>query len=263
MKKIFLIFAITVSSFISLFSQDIISLKSGEQMQVTITKISMSEIEFRAFGSKVDALTVKLDKYLVESYTLAGQPSISIDKIEKMTSLKSQDLYDTSHPYIIKTNPLLFIIQSYKIGLEKSIKYNQSLEGELNVITNNEDEMYFNVNVRLKTFSRAKSLRMTDMGRSTLEGIYFAPTVSIGSSKNTNFSIYSRDENDFGNSRNNFLYGGMDLGYQLIFNRFALDMFAGLGLSINDDNEDYSFNGSHTSLGKIGVRSGIRIGYNF
>ena len=73
MKNLILMTCLLLSTFSGLFSQDIIELKSGEKLQVTITKIGLEEIEFRNFGTDPESVVIKLDKYLVKSYEFAGQ----------------------------------------------------------------------------------------------------------------------------------------------------------------------------------------------
>lgn len=91
MRNLILIASITLWIFTGLFSQDIIELKSGERLKVSITKIGIEEIEFRNFGSGSESVVIKLDKYLVKSYLLDGQSEISLQQIHSLTTLNVED----------------------------------------------------------------------------------------------------------------------------------------------------------------------------
>lgn len=265
MKNIILIIAVLMISFTSLFSQDIIELKSGEKMEVKITKIGLEEIEFRPYKS-TDEAVIKLDKFLVKAYKFENSDSEIGIYAEKLTNLDVKDLYSNKKFYAFKTQPIQLLTGKYKLSFEQSLSYNSSYEVELGINHTVDyfdlfDETYttFNTSLRYKMFYRPTSVKMTDIGRNPLHGLYFAPVLSAGTSRSLNYQY------DLGGASDKYnVYGAamIDLGYQFVFNAVIVDSFVGIGASINSDNTDLSMNTSHTSFGHAAIRAGFRVGIN-
>lgn len=271
MKNLILMTCLLLSTFSGLFSQDIIELKSGEKLQVTITKIGLEEIEFRNFGTDPESVVIKLDKYLVKYYKFAGQSAINLEKINNLTNLNVADIYDKEVKMIFKVQPLHFLRNDFKFAVERSIDYKSSYEIELGArkfkspfisLSNNpDDQIYFNALLRYKMYLRPNSVKMTDIGKNPMGGLYLAPYAAFGTSQNNGRINSDRSEYTIRNPAPN-VYGtfGLDIGSQITTSNIAFDIFAGAGFSFNSSNAEISRNTTHFSADKLALRTGIRIG---
>jgi hypothetical protein len=271
MRNLILIASITLWIFTGLFSQDIIELKSGERLKVSITKIGIEEIEFRNFGSGSESVVIKLDKYLVKSYLLDGQSEISLQQIHSLTTLNVEDLYDRNIKTIFKIQPLHFLRNDFKLAVEKSINYKSSYEIELgarkfkspliSLSDNPNEQIYFNALARYKMYLRPSSVKMTDIGKNPMAGVYLAPFVAVGTSENNyNFNMNGSDFGFIGSSTNFYGTIGCDLGGQITTSNIVFDIFTGAGFSLNSNNTEFSRNTTHFSTGRLALRTGVRIG---
>ncbi len=265
MKNIILLIALLAVTFSTIQAQDIIELKSGDQMQVKITKIGLEEIEFRPYGSS-DVTVIKLDKHLIKQYRFENSDAPISLYAEKLTNLQVKDLYGDKKVFAIKTQPISLISGKYRLSYEQNLSYNRSMEIELGVTrrtglfdTFDDEFVGINSTLRYKMFYRPTSIKMTDIGRNPLHGLYVAPVVSIGSSRSVDH------DSSYGPQRSpQNVFGAlmMDLGYQCVVSQVIVDAFVGTGFSLNSENEDFSFNSSHFSAGKAAIRCGFRIGLN-
>jgi len=269
MKNLFLIIALLISTMTTTFAQDIIELKSGEKLEVTITKIDKENIEFRPYGKSTDEAVIVVDKILIKSYKFEYATTATSTLAEKLTNIETKDLYDNRTFIAIKTQPLQLLTQNYKLSYEQNIAFNQSFEVELGLrvkpfygmFEENNYAPQFNSTFRYKYFYRPTSMKMTDTGKNPLNGLYIAPVASLGNSTSMNYN--SSYDNSINRASNLYTAGFIDIGYQFTVNRAIVDSFVGVGASLNSENRDFSSNNSHTSLNIAAVRAGFRMGLNF
>jgi hypothetical protein len=268
MKNVLFILALITITLSNTFGQDIITLKSGEKLEVKITKIGKENIEFRPYKSNEKDAVIVLDKFLMDSYKFEFQDVATSILVEKVTNISVEDLYDSKNRFAIKTQPIAAILgDNYKFSYEQSIAYNRSIETEIALrLTSKFSDapmalQQFNITSRYKMFYRPSSLKMTDTGKNPLSGIYLAPVGSIGTSSSMENNLLF--DTPTLNSTNVFVSGMIDLGYQIAIDKLIVDSFIGVGVSLNSQNRDISFNNSHTALNMAAVRCGFRVGMNF
>lgn len=158
----------------------------------------------------------------------------------------------------------------YRISLETYISNNKSMEVEIGYVDDPLIDFNFgpspprtnlkqvDLTLRYKNFFRSPYSSHTKQFRKRLDGLYYAPVLSIGNSDR----IDQEDINGtFG--QNYYASGFMDIGCQISIGPFIGDLFTGVGIGLNGNNKEFSGNISHVTKDLLALRLGYRMGLQF
>ena len=267
MKTKIITLIICCTAYINSFSQDIITKKDGEKLEVTIKKVTKNKIEYIIFNDP-NKVRYSIDKFLIINVEFAfGKQKLNIKDPEKNPHYFADDKIQN-----IMLNFSAFSGNTFAIAYERAIKPGQSLMTELKIygagISANSESgrsgIGLDVHYRLKTqsFFSKKEYRPKHI----LHGPYFAPM--IGFSTGTLSQQYHY-QNTSKKLKHTGFHFGLQYGNQWIIQRkisidasFGYHYFFG---STSDNNENNTLKlgnliGNNNKLFSFNLRVGFLTG---
>jgi hypothetical protein len=297
MKKLFSIIAfLMLISVSATFAQDKIYKKGGEVLKVKITEIVVDEIKYRLFDDKDGpAYTVDKDRIIKIVYQNG--------RVETFQSnFTDPELYADQKKAALKINFLSPLLGFTAISYEKNMKPGRSYEVTLGIIglgkTQGQNTYYDKQTQSTKSYNLGqagaygsagyKFIKLPDFTSRgakfthLMQGTYLKPELMFGAfSTNRVISTYVNNSGYTQRlDKKTTIFGGaiINLGKQWIFSdAFVVDIYAGLGYDINNDNStfttnngesiSYEYQGYHYGLAStsegsgVGVTAGLKIGF--
>jgi hypothetical protein len=231
-----------------------------------VREIGDDEIKYSQEGLRSDIL-IGIDKNKVARIIFAdGREMKMVD------SMSNSEDYSLQRKNAIKFNFLLPASGAVAISYERSLKSGQSIESEIGIISsgNNEEDNMDASGLFLKfgfKFIRDPDFYLKGMRYAhILKGTYFKPELALSSfSYENNTAIFGIDTTNKSGSITKFALL-LNVGKQIIYNnRFAVDMFCGVGYSFGGGNDEdlryFAFTGN--AGGSLSMTGGLRVGLLF
>lgn len=275
LKKVLVAIVLFIGSLITVQAQDIITMKSGETMEVKITELDENKIKYYEYQDE-DQLIFTVERALIKEI----QFGFGKKHVEVAPTNSNPHYFTGDRRNALKVNFSSIGNNSTILTYERSMKPEYSLETSVKIVGLGIGEGRFS-GVALDfgpKFKMKSILRKSNeyRPRHLLHGGYFKPTVGINFLQQKNY-IFNSNENDVYSK--NFVNLGIDFGKQwIISNVIAVDAFIGFhylagktSREIYVGNEDYGYpyedsavnSGDLAGSNNRAVTFGVKVGFLF